>query len=347
MRLLFATLIILAVSGCGNLGYYAQSVRGHLGVMTRREPIADVLARPDTPAALRGKLEFVLRVRDFASRELKLPDNGSYRSYADLKREHAVWNVFAAPEFSLDMHEWCFLFAGCVRYRGYYAPEDATAFAAGLRAQGADTYVAGIDAYSTLGWFDDPVLNTFVDRSEAELAGLIFHELAHQRVYIKNDTVFNESFARTVEIEGVRRWFAHAGGTDGYEKFQQREARQNQFLALVAATRDELRQVYASADSADAKRAAKARVFETMRARYADLKKEWAGYDRYDAWFARPINNAQLGAVAAYTERVPAFTALLNESGGDFERFFRAVEALGDLPEEQRSARLDALARAR
>lgn len=342
MRLSFTLLLAVLASGCGNLGYYTQSARGQLDLMSKREPIAAVIARAETPEPLRAKLEYVLRVRDFASRELKLPDNGSYRSYADLQREHVVWNVFAAAEFSLELREWCFLFAGCVRYRGYFSPDDANALAAELRAQGSDVYVAGIDAYSTLGWFDDPVLNTFVQRSDSELAGLLFHELAHQRVYIPNDTVFNESFARTVEIEGVRRWFAHIG-KDGDVKFQKREERQQQFYALVGSTRDELKKIYDSNQPDADKRAAKARVFDAMRARYAELKAGWNGYDGYDKWFARQLNNAQLGSVSAYTERVPAFTALFNANDGDFERFYRAVEELGELPDDARNARLDAL----
>ncbi len=321
-----------------------QSARGQLELLNARVPIADVIAKPDTPAELKAKLEFVLRVREFASRELHLPDNASYRGYSDLKREHVVWNVFATPELSLDLREWCFLVVGCVRYRGYFAQSDAELYGDRLRGEGNDVFVAGIDAYSTLGWFDDPVLNTFIRRSENFLAGLIFHELAHQRIYVKGDTTFNESFARTVEVEGVRRWLSAVGTPERQHVYEREVERQQQFIALITATRNELKAIYASATSDDDKRSAKRAAFEKLSQHYAERRKEWNGFDGYDKWFANSLNNAKLGSVGAYTEKVPAFEALLRNNNNDLEKFFTAVEQLGTLPLEERSARLADLA---
>lgn len=331
--------MFLAAS-CTNLGYYMQSARGQIELLNAREPIVDVLARPETPPELKSKLEFVLKVREFASRELMLPDNGSYRGYADLKREHVVWNVFAAPEFSLELRRWCFMVAGCVGYRGYFSRDAAERLGDELRAERADVFVAGIDAYSTLGWFDDPVLNTFVRRPESLLAGLIFHELAHQRIYIDDDTTFNESFARAVEVEGVRRWLAQYGTPDDVRKYERTVERQQQFIAMIASARDKLRVIYAGDAPEDDRRRAKRAVFDGLLADYAARKSEWDGYDGYDKWFSGELNNAKLGSVSAYTEKVPAFVALLRASGGDFGKFFAAVEAIGKLPKAEREQRL-------
>jgi predicted aminopeptidase len=347
LRLLQTTLALCSVmlaTSCVNLGYYMQSARGQIELLNAREPIVDVLAKPETSPELKSKLEFVLKVREFASRELKLPDNASYRGYADVKREHVVWNVFAAPEFSLELRKWCFLVAGCVRYRGYFAQEDAEELGGELRAQGLDVFVAGIDAYSTLGWFDDPVLNTFVRRSENFLAGLIFHELAHQRIYIADDTTFNESFARAVEIEGVRRWLARNGTPEKLQAYEREVERQRQFVAMVTAARDKLKVIYAGESTDEDKRRAKRSAIDELVAEYVARKKTWDGYNGYDKWFAEPLNNAKLGSVAAYTEKVPAFVALLRAHGDDFGRFYAAVAAIGKLPEDRRERRLAELA---
>ncbi len=334
---------VLLVTGCGNLGYYVQSARGQIDLLNAREPIKDILARGDTPPELRSKLEYVLRVRDFASRELRLPDNASYRGYADVKREFVVWNVFAAPEFSLELREWCFLVAGCVRYRGYFSEVDAEQLGTSLRTEGADVFVAGIDAYSTLGWFDDPVLNTFIRRSDNSLAGLIFHELAHQRLYISNDTTFNESFARTVEVEGVRRWLMQVGTPEQLQRYEQDVGRHDEFLEMVSATRERLDAIYSSSMKDDEKRRAKRSAFDALVTEYQHRKKDWNGFNGYDRWFSEPMNNAKLGSVAAYSEKVPAFQALLKMNGGDFEKFFSAAKEIGALSKSEREAKLEQL----
>lgn len=336
---------LLALSGCG---YYAQSIQGQWELINKREPIAELLADPDTPPALREKLQRSQQIRDFAVQQLALPDNGSYRSYADLGRPFVVWNVFAAEPLAMKLKTWCFPVAGCVGYRGYFSQADAQAFAAELRQQGLETYVAGIAAYSTLGWFDDPLLNTLIDRPEARLAGLIFHELAHQRLYVKGDTAFNEAFASAVELEGVRRWLAAEGDAEQRAEDARYRQRQTAFVSLVTAARDRLSALYDSASTDAEKRRQKKQIIAALRADYAALKAgPWAGYSGYDAWFDGELNNPQLSAVTTYRDGVPAFQALLAQQGGDLAAFYVAAEALGELPRDQRQARLQALSATR
>lgn len=346
-RHLSISLLVLACvglsSGCSNLGYYTQSIRGQLDLLWKREAITKVIERPDTPAELKDKLTRVLRLREFASKTLMLPDNGSYRGYADLQREHVVWTVYATPEFSLELRKWCFPFAGCVSYRGHFSPEAAEEFAGPLRAQGDDVYIGGVDAYSTLGWFDDPVLNTFIRRSESALAGLIFHELAHQQLYVKNDTTFNESFARTVELEGVRLWMQSHGTSAQFEDYMRNETRRDEFVAVINRARDRLSELYAAHLDADAMRAQKQQRFELIKADYAELKQRWGGYSGYDAWFATQLNNAKLASVTTYADNVPAFQALLKQKNYDFAAFYAAAKELGELPEAERKLGLKQL----
>jgi predicted aminopeptidase len=235
IKLTSTLLIVTALgmaSGC-SIGYYSQSISGHLHLMCSREDIAELLQDEHTPAELKDKLRLVLQIREFASDQLDLPNNDSYKSYVELDRDHVVWNVVAAPEFSMELEKWCFFIVGCVTYRGYFSEVKAQTFADTLRAEGNDVYVPGVDAYSTLGWFDDPMLSTLIKRSEPRLAGLIFHELAHQLLYIKNDSAFNESFAKTVELEGVRRWMAYRGTPQLTRQYTQQMQRDKQFVALV------------------------------------------------------------------------------------------------------------------
>jgi len=342
-RLILLALLLPALAGCG---YYLQSIHGQWEVLSKRQPIEALLADPQTPAALRDKLRSAQQMRRFASERLALPDNGSYRDYADLGRPFVVWNVFAARPLSLQLETWCFPVAGCVGYRGYFNEAEARAYAAGLQAQGLETYVAGISAYSTLGWFDDPLLNTVLDRPPARLAGLMFHELAHQRVYVQDDTAFNEAFASTVEQEGVRRWLARQGDAQQRAQYARFRQRQDDFVDLVSATRDRLAALYASAQTEAEKHAQKAAIIAELRSAYAALKQRWGGYAGYDAWFAGPLNNPQLAAVTTYRDGVPAFQALLAAQGGDLAAFYREVEALGELPVEERQARLRRLSAA-
>jgi predicted aminopeptidase len=333
-------LFLLCFSGCSQLSYYTQSVRGQLDVWRREAPIEEVIERPATRPELKEKLALALRIREYASRELALPQNDSYRRYADLQRPYIVWNVFAAPEFSVKPVQWCFVMAGCVSYRGYFAKADANAFAANAAQQGHDVRVAGVPAYSTLGWFADPVLNTFVDYPPAELARLVFHELAHQVVYVKDDTVFNESFAVAVEREGLKRWLA-AHGSDADRDTQARMRRyRSEFVALVQARRAKLDALYARGGAPDELRAAKRASFAEMRTEYEALKAGWGGYAGYDRWFEQPPNNALLASVNLYTQRVAAFEALLREHGHDLSKFYAAVKALARMDKSDRDAAL-------
>ncbi|KAA0181960.1 aminopeptidase [Cupriavidus gilardii] len=334
------------LAGCEAVGYYAQSISGHLGVMAQATPLSDAIAYANgsNDKRLAERLALAGRMRDFASRELALPDNGSYRHYANLHRPYVVWSVFATPELSMELHKWCFLVVGCINYRGYYAIEDAHRYAAALRSQGLETYVAGVPAYSTLGYFDDPLLNTFVYLPEGELARMIFHELAHQVVYVRNDTTFNESFASAVEIAGVERWLAREASADARASYRQYDARRQQFRAMLLQARAELDALYRRPIDDNAKRAGKAAIFAALRQRYAALKESWGGYSGYDRWFSQPLTNAHLAAVATYQQWVPAFLALLDQCGGDWKAFYAEAERIGKLKPEQRKARLRALA---
>jgi predicted aminopeptidase len=333
-------LLLLIFSGCAQVGYYAQSVRGQLEIWRREKPIEAVLVDAESPQALREKLGLALKVREFASAELALPQNNSYRRYADLGRPYVVWNVFAAAEFSLQPVQWCFLMVGCVSYRGYFARTDADAFAAAAAARGHDIHVGGVPAYSTLGWFADPVLNTFVSYPAAELARLIFHELAHQVVYVKDDSVFNESFAVAVEREGLKRWLARHGSVQDRERYEKMQDYRAGFLALVQTYRERLASLYLQPIAPEAMRAAKRQLFDGMQRDYAQLKASWGGFAGYDRWFAQSPNNALLASVSIYTQRVPAFEALLAEHGGDLPKFYRAVGALARLDKPARDASL-------
>ncbi|MGA7985426.1 MAG: aminopeptidase [Burkholderiales bacterium] len=330
---------LLALSGCETLSYYAQAVGGQLELMHRAQPLAGWISDPATPPALRRRLELAARMREFASRELALPDNGSYRSYAELGRSYAVWNVFAAPEFSVHPVESCFPIAGCVAYRGFFARDAAERYAAKERAAGLDVFSYGVPAYSTLGWFDDPLLSTFIHYPESELARLIFHELAHQVVYVKGDTTFNESFAVTVQDEGVRRWLESQGRGPELAVFRAAEARNDEFVALIEDARGRIAGVYAEPLGPAAMRAAKRAEFARLAERYVALKARWGGYAGFDRLMRDP-NNALLASISAYSQLVPGFRRELAAVHGDLAAFYARVKALARLPKAERDAAL-------
>lgn len=351
---LLAALQVGLLGGCTTVGFYTQAVQGHLGLLARSRAIEDVVADPATPADLKERLARVLRIRDFASRELALPDNGSYRTYADLGRSAVVWNVFAAPEFSVEAKQWCFPIAGCVGYRGYFDRAAADRFAE--RAQheeGLQTWVGPVPAYSTLGWFDDPVLNTFVRWPEAELARLIFHELAHQRVYVPGDTAFNESYAVAVELEGVRRWMKAVGDPAAGAAYARTLARREAFFGMLLAHRERLAALFRQPIDVAAKRAGRTALDARLRIEYADFRQAWSPpatadrpavpFDGFDRWFGDGPNNAQLVSVALYNQHVPAFQRLLQEAGHDMLRFHEAVAVLARLDPAVRRLRLGEL----
>lgn len=312
-------------------------------MLTNREPIETVLSDERVSPDIKAKLTTVLQIREFASEALHLPNNDSYRTYVDLGRPYAVWNVFAAPAYSMEMQKWCFLFVGCVKYRGYFNEQDAVDFAKDLHDEGLDVYVSGVAAYSTIGWFDDPVMNTIINRDDIRLAGLIFHELSHQVVFIKGDTAFNEGFAVAVELEGIKRWLAEHGSSQDAHLYTQRKQRHKQFLQLVSTTRLRLDELYRSGRSEETLEQEKNNIISQLHDEYASLKQSWDGYDGYDRWFSHDINNAQISAVTTYRDYVPAFQALLQQQDGDLVAFYRVVAEIGDLSMEQRTARVNQL----
>lgn len=337
-------LLALFSTGCTSLGYYLQALGGQMEILSKRQPIAELLDDPATRPELKEKLAMVLQLRDYASRALLLPDNKSYRSYADIDRPYVVWNVFAAPEFSLTPKEWCFFFIGCVSYRGYFSHDAARAFAAELSKQGYDVYIGNVAAYSTLGWFHDPMLSTVLRRSRAEIAGIMFHELAHQKLYVQDDSAFNESFATVVELEGVRRWMQAQGVTQEYAHYVQSRKRRSDFVSLILVYRERLMKLYASeADTGDM-RDAKGKTFADLKHDYLKLKANWNGYDGYDDWFAQNLNNAHLASIGTYHKYVAAFQVLLEQHRGDLAAFYRAAKELSELPSAERAAKLAALA---
>lgn len=329
------------LTGCSTIGYYYQSAAGQLHLMSRARDIDDVLKDDGVPRLVRDRLEQVVEMRRFASEVLRLPDNDSYRSYADLEREYAIWNVFAAPRLSTKAHRWCFPIVGCVVYRGYFKESDARQFAGTLQGeQELETFVAGVPAYSTLGWFDDPVLNTVIDYREPELAGLIFHELAHQVAYAKGDSVFNESFATAVEIEGVERWLEHQGRQGEIEAYRTHRQRDMEVVKTILEYRDRLEEVYQSGRDPEWMLEHKAEIIGSLKERYASMIREWDGYRGYGRWFAQDLNNAHFVVISAYYDKVPAFRALLARHGGDWQAFYDNVAKLSRLPEERRNALL-------
>ncbi|MFD1892036.1 aminopeptidase [Ottowia beijingensis] len=357
LALFLAALAALGVlGGCTPVAYYAQSVQGHIALMTAARPIDDWLADPATPADLKPRLELARRIRAFAVSDLALPDNASYHRYSDLKRRAAVWNVAAAPPDSLTLRRWCFPVVGCVGYRGYYDEADAKALAAQLeKDEGLEVRVYGVPAYSTLGWLNwaggDPLLSTFIRYPEGELARMVFHELAHQVVYVRDDTMFNESYATAVERLGVRHWLATQASEQARRDYAAFDGRRRAFRQLSRDTRDELNRVYAQktalAHDPQALPALKSEAMAHFRQRYAALKAEWAAagtpFDGFDPWVAQ-ANNAFFGIQAAYDELVPGFEALFAQVGGDWPRFHAAVRDLARQPKAERQAQLRTLA---
>jgi len=333
IRAAAAIALIAAISGgC----YLLQSAEGQLTLMSKREPISRVINTPSTPAKLRAQLKSVTAIRDFASHELGLPDNGSYRKYADIGRPYVVWNVVAAPEFSVEPRRWCFPVVGCVAYRGYFVEARARKFAAGLRAQGFDVVVGGVAAYSTLGHFDDPILSTMVSWNDVELASIIFHELTHQLLYVRNDASFNEALATTVEEEGVRRWLDSQGREKDLADHLLQQARYLEVINLMNATRGKLRDLYAAGLPPPLMRERKRETFEALRDSYGALRERWGGHAPFDAWFAQDINNAHLASIATYFACVPGFERELKAVGGNLPAFYRRVRELAKLDQAQR-----------
>jgi len=337
-----AAALLTACASLDSIDYYWQGAAGQLDLLSRSEPIAEAMGKGD--ATLAARLLQVQEIRRFASRELGLPDNGSYTRYADLGRPFVTWSVFATPMLSLEPRRWCFPVAGCVDYRGYFDESAARREAARLKADGDDVYVGGVPAYSTLGWFDDPVLSTFIRWPETEVARLVFHELAHQLLYVKDDSVFNESFATTVEEVGLERWLAMQKNPVLDAQAARADRLRAVFRHLVRTTRAKLSQVYASDLDTAAKLRAKREAFAAMAAAYEAARAGEPGLAGYDRWFAQGPSNASLAAVGIYTDRIPAFRELLREEGADLPRFYARVRAVAAMARSERDRVLDAAA---
>jgi predicted aminopeptidase len=331
------------LASCSTLNYYGQAAQGQLSLLADSRPIEDWLSDPGTTPSLRMRLATARQIRLYAVQHLALPDNQSYKNYTALSRPYVVWNVVATPELSLEPLQWCFPVAGCVNYRGYYGRDDAQAYARQLRAEGNDVQVGGVTAYSTLGWFNDPLISTFINYPDAELARLIFHELSHQVVYVPGDSQFNESFASAVEEAGVELWLEHFGNAAMRENFVKYTVRKQEFLQLLIRCRRALESNYASDAPIPAKRAAKARLFRQLKLDYLALKESWGGYAGYDRFFAEPLSNAHLAAVATYNDFVPGFRSLLARERS-FGNFYAAVRRIAALEREERHRLLRQLA---
>ena len=341
---LVAVLVAVLVSGCGSLGYYGQAIVGQLDLLGRRQDIQALVSDPSTPEPLRAKLELVLEMRDFASRDLALPENRSYRSYAGVQREALVWSVVATPAYSLEPRQWCYPIVGCASYRGYFSSSAAEEYAEALKAEGLDVVVDPVPAYSSLGWFADPIPSTVIDWREAELAGLIFHELAHQQLYQAGDSAFNEAFATAVERVGVERWLRARGQEHRLDHWYEQQQREEAFVDLLLETRQRLQLLYRLPLEPPVLAARKAAEFARLRQKYLGLKQAWGGNRDFDGWFERgPLNNARLASVATYRELLPGFLALLDREAGDLPAFYESCRSLAADSPDQRRATLLAL----
>lgn len=332
VRLLALGVAVSMLSGC----YLLQAAAGQMEIVAKRKPIAAVIASPATPAPLRTRLEYVSDARAFAVNELGLPDNRSYRSYADLDRPFVVWNVFATDEFSVEPRRWCFPIAGCVVYRGYFDQERAERYARRLRFSGNDASVGGVAAYSTLGHFDDPVLSTMLAWNDVQLAGTLFHELAHQVAYVPGDSEFNESFASVVEEEGLERWLTARGRIQEMRAWYAQRERAETFIGLLLGARERLRNLYAQELPPDDMRARKQEEFGRLKFEYWQQKQRWGGYAGYDRWFDRALNNSNLVSAATYHGCLPKLRELLKSQNDDLRRFYDRVRELVEGDDEER-----------
>ncbi len=318
--------------------YLLQAAHGEAQVLDRRRPIAKVIKSPETPQSLRATLEQVREARDFATQVLGLPNNRSYRTYSNIGRPYVVWNVIAAPEFSVEPEHWCFPIAGCVAYRGYFSEKKAREFAARLKARGDDVVVEGVPAYSTLGRFADPVMSTMLPYGDVELASIIFHELTHQLLYVKDDSSFNEAFATTVEREGVRRWLLYQGRLADLARYEREDVLDLQYVRLFRRARAALRKLYASGLPPPEMRERKRAAFAALASQMRQLQRRAKGASPYEDWLEAGLNNADLASVATYYDCLPGFQRLLQDDEGDLRRFYSDVRDLAREPKAERDA---------
>ena len=343
LALLGALAIGVGLNGCTRAAFYLQAARGQLDLVSRRVPVEEALADTTIDAQLRERLRLAYDARQFAARSLALPDNKSYLTYVQLDRPYVLWNVIAAPQFSVEPLTWCFPFAGCVSYRGYFREQAARAETERLVADGYDAFYGGVGAYSTLGRFADSILSSMLGGDEVSTIAVIFHELAHQVVYRPSDSPFSESFASFVEREGVRRYLAARDRSADYASYVENLGRREEFAELVQTARAALAEVYGRTLDEASMRAAKEQAIAQLRLDYAALKQRWGGYAGYDGWFGRDLNNAHLASVSTYNQWVSAFDRWLADLDGDLPRFYAEVAALADADDDTVQSTLDAL----
>lgn len=334
-------MVMMATNSCATLSYYQQSISGHLAIMSKRRSIQTLLQQNNLPADLRDKLQQSINIRKYASSVLLLPDNGSYDSYADLGRKYVLWNVVATPEFSLEPLKWCYMVVGCLSYRGYFSRQDAISYAAELKSDGYDVYVAGVTAYSTLGWFSDPLVNPMLQYDSTYLARVMFHELAHQLLYFPDDTEFNEAFADTVAEYGVSRWLQDGHKLKQAAEFQQSLGREKDFNRLVLNYKTKLDQLYQSARDRNELRREKQAIFNEMKADYEKVRSTWQDNDDYQAWFDSGLNNAKLALVLTYQDLVPGFLRMLAREDYDLKKFYGVISRLKDCNKASRRRLLE------
>jgi len=340
MRLLPILLVVLILSGCAELKYYGHVVSGQFEVISKRRPILEVIEDPKTNPEVVQKLKAVERMHDFAIRDLHLPDTDSFRSYSDLGRPYVLWNVFATPELSLATKQWCYPFFGCLGYRSYFEKAYAESIALELEQQGWDVHIAASPAYSTRGFFADPIYNPMLRYDDVTLAGILFHELAHEKIFFKNDSELNESFAVSVQNEGIKRWLAYEQQPQYYSEYIIAQQRDKQFVALLLRYREKLKNLYQSTKTDNEKRQRKKQILKALRIAYFKIRKEWDDYAGYDHWFTKPLNNARLAPVGTYQGHVAAFAALLKKHDGNLPDFYSHAERLSELPAGERREQL-------
>jgi predicted aminopeptidase len=340
LRGLSLLLLLGSQLSCSHALYYAQSIQGHLKIMMNQVDINQVIENHETDDEIRRKLNYVDEIRRFAIESLGLPDNGSYEKFTQLDRDYVVWNVIAAPELSLEPVRWCFLVVGCLPYRGYFEKESAIEFALDLERKGQDVYVGGVSAYSTLGWFKDPLLSSMLNRSDNDLAKVIFHELAHQKIYFTDDTEFNEAFADSVALIGIQEWLRSREGIDEFQKFHGENKREDEFVSLILTYKDKLNGLYGSELDREDKLVEKKRIFERLLADYQVLQTGWNGSSDYEDWFNHDLNNAKISTILTYRDLVPSFLSLYERQGRELQRFYGAVAAYDICTKEERKQRL-------
>jgi predicted aminopeptidase len=342
---------LAVVSGCQTVTFYSQAAKGQYQIFAHEKPIDELLADTNTPAELKARFVLLESLRSFAKANLALPVDDHYRKYVDVHRPFVVWNVEAAPEFSMQPKTWWYPLVGSLEYRGYFSKAGATNYAAFLRRKGYDVMVGGVEAYSTLGWFKDPILNTFIFDADADLAETIFHELGHQRVFARGDTDFNEAFATSVGQEGARRWLRASGNTNVYEKYVAEIQHTSEYALLIKQYRRRLEALYGDKEDEEGRvnatnqksavppeqlRREKEQILDELKRDFSVMRTHWSEDSQYDDWFAQRLNNASLNSVAAYYGLVPAFENLLQLNGGDLEKFYNEVERLSKMSKKQR-----------